>query len=146
MRTLAEGAPPADLTEKVERAAASALSRAAEELGSFFMTGRLSGPLQQLVGELLDIMVGAVEVIELHAEVGLGIAAGAMVAGGAKARVHGAVSGRVVIHHDVAPWLREQLKGHLIAAAELLDLLRGKLAGALTEVSLTPEELRSQPR
>ncbi|HLT27954.1 MAG TPA: hypothetical protein VK047_14830 [Zeimonas sp.] len=137
---------PPDLSEKVRQTAVSVLGDAADQLRTFLDTGEVPESLQPLVDDLLAILVGAVREIEFRGEVGLGLAAGATVAKGGKIRVHGSVSGRVVLRQDVAPLIQERLRTGLLKTGELLELLRGRWNDAPAVVDVPPEALREAQR
>lgn len=137
---------PPDLSEKVQRATASVLNGAADHVRTFLDTGNVPESLRPLVDDLLAILVGAVEEIEFRGEVGLGLATGATVSKGGKIRVHGSVSGRVVLRRDVAPLIREQLRAGLLETGQLLELLRGQWNDAPPVVDVPPKELREALR
>jgi hypothetical protein len=121
----------------------SVLSKAGEHLREFLQKGVVPPAVEPLLEDLLNTLVGAIEKIEMRVELGYGIAAGARVAKGGVARVHGSGSARSVFQQDIAPLLREHLRTALMTTADLLELLRGKWKDASAELSVTPEQLRS---
>jgi hypothetical protein len=95
---------------------------------------------------LLTGLIASIDKVEVQLRIGYGAAADLSAGAGAKARLHGSAVGRVTFDRDVTDMVRARLSAGLLRAAELLDILRGSLDDAPTEVRIGPDQLAASPR
>ncbi len=134
-----------ELPGAAQDAAKSLLSQAVEMLRTFWQTGKMPPKTEAITLELLETMIGGLQEIKFHGELGYGIAAELQAAKGAKARLHGALNGRITYDRDILALLKQEMP-QVLVAKDLLAMLRGAFDDAALVLNVLPEMLERARR
>jgi hypothetical protein len=83
-----------------------------KDLETFVRTGKVPASIAREISEAEDLLYKHIERFKVYAALGFGAAAGAKVAAGAKARIHGSLAGKLTWEEDVIDTVKAVMSAH----------------------------------